>query len=397
MKLLIRTSSGPYGAALFEGDRCIAQRETALDALRSRNIGELVAQLLAETGTDLRDINEIGVDLGPGGLSSARSGVSYANALAFGSGAALWGVSALDLQRACAGPGRVLSMRPAAGRKCLWALYHDDRFITAGCDDPTTAVDKGAARGASRAIGPMQRFALPDSPIELVDLDPPSFDAFARVPHRVPIGAPPILTPITSAEALRPPVTPTQAADVLRGGGVVLLPTETVYGLAAMPTHPGAVERIFALKARPAQKALPIMVADLDQARDIGAQITPLVTRLNAQFCPGPLSLVVGIEPARAPWLHERDELAFRIPDDAFLQALLRETGPLFVTSANRSGADPAPDIEAALAQLNGAPDLAVPGPQRGTQPSTLINCRLSPPVIERAGMIPPDQLAEFL
>lgn len=190
-----------------------------------------------------------------------------------------------------------------------------------------------------------------------------------------------------------------RAASILAEAGTVLLPTDTVYGLAARPDHPQAVARIFALKDRPAQKALPVMVASTGQLSALGALIDAPVRRLMASpFCPGPLTLALGLDSSRAPeWLAGRDEFAFRMPDDPFLLALLAKAGPLLVTSANRSGMPTPQTIDAALAQLTGAPDLVVEGAASGAVPSTLVNCRASPPVIERLGAVSAQALAPYL
>ncbi|NIL96277.1 MAG: threonylcarbamoyl-AMP synthase, partial [Planctomycetales bacterium] len=87
--------------------------------------------------------------------------------------------------------------------------------------------------------------------------------------------------------------------------------------------------------------------------------MTPVVERLVASpFCPGPLSIALGLDPQAAPdWLAGREEIVFRIPNDPFLLALLNVAGPLCVTSANRSGLDTEQTVDAALAQLASRPD----------------------------------------
>ena len=84
-----------------------------------------------------------------------------------------------------------------------------------------------------------------------------------------------------------------------------------------------------------------------------------------------------------------REEVAIRIPDDDRVLAVLRRTGPLLVTSANLHGAATPESLADALAQLDGAPDLAIDGGSLNTVPSTLVNCRRDPPVVEREGAIP--------
>ena len=96
-------------------------------------------------------------------------------------------------------------------------------------------------------------------------------------------------------------------------------------------------------------------------------------------------------------WLAGRDEVAIRIPDDARLLQVLERAGPLLVTSANAHGAGTPDRLDQILAQLDGAPDLAVDGGTLRTVPSTLVNCRREPPVIEREGSIPAARVMEYL
>jgi len=189
------------------------------------------------------------------------------------------------------------------------------------------------------------------------------------------------------------------AADCLKAGGVVFLPTDTVFGLAALPGKSEAVAKIFSLKARSSEKNLPIMASTLAQLEGIGAQIDERVRKLvSSPFCPGPLSIAVGLQGDNVPqWLKGREEIAFRIPDAKFLLELLDSVGPLLVTSANRSGCGTEETSEKALEQLSGSPDFVVHGRQCGSVPSTLVNCRYSPPLIERLGAVSREQLSEYL
>ena len=151
--------------------------------------------------------------------------------------------------------------------------------------------------------------------------------------------------------------------DALRAGGVVLLPTDTVLGLAALPNMQAGVDRLYALKDRPRAKALPIMVATSAQLADLGIIFTPAIEQaLASPFVPGALTIVAEIDPQICPdWLAGRREIAFRIPD-----------APLLL-------------------------DLVVEGPAGADVASTLINCTQSPAVIERLGAISHAQLAEYL
>lgn len=190
-----------------------------------------------------------------------------------------------------------------------------------------------------------------------------------------------------------------EATTCLLAGGVVLLPTDTVFGLAASPRHPGAVERVFRLKHRPTERRLPVLVASTDELESLGVDITPPAAKLLAsRFVPGPLSIALGfLEGKKATWLAARDEVAIRIPGDATLLAILQATGPLFVTSANAHGKETPDTVEGVLSQLNGTPDFVLAGAPGGQQPSTLVNCRVSPPSIEREGAVSKEQISEVL
>jgi len=188
--------------------------------------------------------------------------------------------------------------------------------------------------------------------------------------------------------------------DCLRRGGVVLLPTDTVYGLAASPVVEGAAKRIFELKSRPGSVNLPIMVSSVRDLEVFGVDLHPAAIRLfNSPFVPGDLTIVLGFNPEPLlPWLKGRYECAIRIPNDERLLEVLRETGPLLVTSANRHGTPTTPNnIHDILADLNGTPDLVVDGGFVENIPSTIVNCRMKPPVIERTGRISYDKLFKIL
>ncbi len=189
-------------------------------------------------------------------------------------------------------------------------------------------------------------------------------------------------------------------AATLLGGGVVLLPTDTVFGLAALPGDAQAVARLFALKRRPVEVRLPVMVADADQIPPLGVVVSPSAARLLAsRLVPGPLTIAFGFADGvpRPAWLATRDEVAVRIPDDATIRAVARRTGPLFVTSANAHGSPTLAEPSAILAQLAGLPDLVVTGTAGGGLASTLVNCRHEPPVIERVGSVSARDIGELL
>jgi L-threonylcarbamoyladenylate synthase len=96
-------------------------------------------------------------------------------------------------------------------------------------------------------------------------------------------------------------------------------------------------------------------------------------------------------------WLAGRDEVAVRIPDDDFLVDVVKLTGPLLATSANFHSEDPRESVDKIVSGLKGEPDLIIDGGPRATVPSTLVNCRLVPPVIERVGAVSREEIEKVL
>ena len=192
-----------------------------------------------------------------------------------------------------------------------------------------------------------------------------------------------------------------QILEVLRNGGAVLIATDTVYGLAAIPTIEEAVEKVYALKCRPRNMFLPIMVANMLDLEALGLDINTNAQKLfNSDLVPGAITFVLGFkdESLKPYWLATREEIATRIPDNELLLSVLRATGPLLVTSANKHGLPVTQaKVEDILAELNGVPDLVIEDGEGKEVPSTIINCRFDPPVIERNGMIPESVIYHIL
>ena len=171
------------------------------------------------------------------------------------------------------------------------------------------------------------------------------------------------------------PLPQERCRDVLAEGGLVILPTDTVYGLAARADIPEAVERIFEVKGREEEKALVVMVSSLQEAVEIAAreQRDPLV-RLGSLW-PGPLTLVV--RAGEVSWKESvapgSETLGIRIPDSSFMLQLLSISGPLAVTSANPAGESPPASFAAVDAGLLSRVELAVDGGDQGSgRPSTV-------------------------
>jgi L-threonylcarbamoyladenylate synthase len=184
-----------------------------------------------------------------------------------------------------------------------------------------------------------------------------------------------------------------QILQVLRNSGVILIATDTVYGLAVLPTDEKAVEKIYSLKSRPRDMFLPIMVANMHDLESLGLDINPNAKKLfESDLVPGAITFVLGFkdDSLKPYWLKTREEIATRIPDNELLLSVLKETGPLLVTSANKHGLSATQaKVKDILAELNGTPDLIIEDGDGKEVPSTIINCRFNPPVIERNGIIP--------
>lgn len=187
-----------------------------------------------------------------------------------------------------------------------------------------------------------------------------------------------------------------QAVAVLGSGGTVVLPTDTVYGLAALPSVEGATQALFDLKERSEDHPLAVLVADVDQALELVSFDEPAVGRWMAELWPGPLTIVLrrsavaaGLALGGGP-----ATIGVRCPDHPFVRALAAEVGPIATTSANRSGEPTPTDAADAAASLAAAADLVVDGGPAGTVASTVVDASGDGWTILREGAITADQLA---
>ena len=181
-----------------------------------------------------------------------------------------------------------------------------------------------------------------------------------------------------------------KAIAVLRGGGVAVIPTETVYGLMTRYDNAAGRDRIFALKHRSADKQLQMLAADLPSALAAGVVADPRLEKLACQLWPGPLTVICrGIA---------ETTVGLRIPDHLFIRDLIRQAGfPLAATSANLSGQPPAKTAAAAVADLDGEPDLVIDGGPADGVASTVVSLLESPPKILRPGAISLEQILAAL
>lgn len=179
------------------------------------------------------------------------------------------------------------------------------------------------------------------------------------------------------------------ALEVVRHAGVVLVPTETFYGLAADPASDVAVDRVHGLKRRPADRALPVLCADHEQVASLVEIPERFRVRLGRMW-PGAVTVVL---PLRRPLPACPDgTVAVRIPDHRLLRAVLYRTGPLTGTSANRHGEPPCTTADGAVEALDGRPDLVLDGgPTPGGRASTIVDLTGCEPRVLRPGPVPWD------
>lgn len=191
----------------------------------------------------------------------------------------------------------------------------------------------------------------------------------------------------------------TEIARWLTAGAVVIVPTETVYGLAITPGNAARVRRMFELKARPEELNLPVVIGAVDQLHGLGVDFNDRAKLLADHFWPGPLTLVLGFsgDDVRPEWLAGRAEVAIRFPGMALLREVALAAGPLLLTSANAHGTGPKRIAAEAAASLKGEVDYIVDGGLLSDTPSTIVNMRHTPARIERVGAVSAAELETLL
>lgn len=187
--------------------------------------------------------------------------------------------------------------------------------------------------------------------------------------------------------------------DAVRRGEVVVIPTDTVYGIGADAFDAAAVSSVLAAKGRGRDMPPPVLVPDTRTVDGLARDVPDAARRLIEELWPGPLTLVLWAQPSLHWDLGETaGTVALRMPDDEIALAVLRETGPLAVTSANRTGEPAATTVTDAAAQLGPAVSVYLDGGERATtQPSTIIDCTGEALQVLREGAVQRDRLEEVL
>ncbi|MFA4905521.1 MAG: L-threonylcarbamoyladenylate synthase [Candidatus Margulisiibacteriota bacterium] len=168
-----------------------------------------------------------------------------------------------------------------------------------------------------------------------------------------------------------------KAHEVLMSGGIVIFPTETVYGIGTLASNEKGVKRIYEIKKRSSDKPLQVLIADLKQIESLALEITPKARELMKKHWPGPLTLVFKAKSGGS--------VGIRMPKHDWLLKLIKETGPLAATSANLSG-----ETEPISAQeVKIEADLLIDGGKcKLGEASTVIDVSVDPPLILREGRI---------
>lgn len=193
------------------------------------------------------------------------------------------------------------------------------------------------------------------------------------------------------------PVTPDglgRAADLLREGAVIAFPTDTVYGVGVAASCPDRIDALFELKRRPADRRIPMLVADLVQAMAAGWLADDRAWRLADRFWPGALTMVL-------PAAGGSGTQAFRAPDHPVALALIRAAGPILATSANVSDQPDTLGADEVLVAFATDPDglaaVVDGGAVRGGMASTVLDLSVTPARVLREGPITAAQLAEVI
>jgi L-threonylcarbamoyladenylate synthase len=182
-----------------------------------------------------------------------------------------------------------------------------------------------------------------------------------------------------------------KGVDILREGGVVAFPTDTVYGLGGDAFNSAAVERVYAIKKRPWNRPLPLLIADMSHLKDLAADPIPEIAWFLARrFWPGPLTMVLPRKDSVPESAGTGDTIAVRVPNHLVCLALIEGlANPLVGTSANISGRPPALTAREVRQQLKGTVDLIIDaGTCPGGKESTVVDVGRHRPVILRQGVI---------
>ncbi len=190
-----------------------------------------------------------------------------------------------------------------------------------------------------------------------------------------------------------------KAVAILRKGGIVAFPTDTVYGIGVDPFQPEAVKKLYKIKGRPKDKPIPILVGTGNDVETISQHLPPVFNQLVNQFWPGALTLIVEARNLSPEITAGGKTVGVRMPNHPLALELLRcFGGPIATTSANKSGEAPAISSQEVRDRLGNLVQLVLEQTETFTKvSSTVIDVAVSPPQVRRQGDITEDTLMQFL
>lgn len=194
-----------------------------------------------------------------------------------------------------------------------------------------------------------------------------------------------------------------EAVSVIKGGGVIVFPTDTVYGLGADAANEGAVRKVFRIKQRPEDKPVPLLISDLEMAKKV-SYFDKRIEKILLSVWPGPVTVLLQAKGGTLPWLITvgQQTIGLRIPDYKIAHFLVVKCAtPLVATSANISGEPSSNKIAEVMAQFEKArskPDLVLDaGDLKFVEPSTVLDLSKGKPIITRVGLVNKKKLFDII
>ena len=189
-----------------------------------------------------------------------------------------------------------------------------------------------------------------------------------------------------------------ECAEVIATGGVAVIPTDTLYGLAASISNPDAVARVLVIKGRAVDQGMPVLLASAEQVSLVGTSVS-FLAELATAFWPGGLTLVVPALADITPLVTDaRGTVGVRVPGMPATRELARLVGgPLTGTSANRAGEPPPVTADEAVAAIGSHVDHVLDGGRVGGRPSSIVDLTTDPPQVLRAGAIHITELRQIV
>ncbi len=189
------------------------------------------------------------------------------------------------------------------------------------------------------------------------------------------------------------------AVGCLKSGGIIAIPTDTVYGLGADPFNPDAVQKLYTIKGRPEGKPIPLVLGSVEDVNKVAQNLPGFFFHLTERFWPGGLTIIVESKNLLPQLTADGNTVGLRIPNQPLLLQILQEFGgPIAITSANLSGEPAATSPQEFSDELSAKIDYIVDdGQTPGPIPSTVYDISVSPPKIRREGVISAETLTKEL